>query len=473
MILNVEVSNKEIRILAENHSWFERKNCCNGLNYYKIPLERGIFNNGILENEDRLVEVLNEFRKKILGKRKLYVNLLVPFEGGLLKNFNLPAIKPKDIYFAVYYFLEDELPVSISEWIFEYKIVDRTKEQNDIHVLAIKKVIVNQYVNCFNKAGYEISKVDFAVEAIGDFLGYFGYDDIIFLKETYSECLQIVNYYQSIPLSVRYIENEIDLSRYFSFNVFNDRNTVVESIITDGSSLAEVCSRKLINSGIGENKVFLEKEIISVKDVIAEKYKKLIVSEGSSVFAVLGEILNNTKIKSKNKEKIKNTNKAKKKNFSFNFYRERVLKCHKRILAVLTIVFLCCSIMFCIFWYPYYSQAVQTTAEIKELEEKISLLKDSDMSVAVEQWGSKINTRENKNLYIILKKIVDGFDDAIDVERINYQNGKITILVECLSNVKAANFVDELMVAGGKNVNLMSYKCNSLGEIQLNITLEI
>ncbi len=125
-----------------------------GLNLGKYGEEKvapGIIVSGKIENEEKLVEILKRIQKKEGLK---FVRVALPEEQVYLFNIWLPKeVIGEDIREAILLQLEEHIPLSATEVLFDYEIISEAEKNLFIQVVAIPEEVIKAHVSAFQKSG--------------------------------------------------------------------------------------------------------------------------------------------------------------------------------------------------------------------------------------------------------------------------------------------------------------------------------
>ncbi|PIT96846.1 hypothetical protein COT82_00970 [Candidatus Campbellbacteria bacterium CG10_big_fil_rev_8_21_14_0_10_35_52] len=127
-------------------------------------LQEGIIVNGDIQNVDALAEEL----KKIKEKNNLnFIRASLPEEKVYLFRTHIPEdIEKKQIRSILEFKLEEYVPISPKEAVFDYEIINNQKENlqghTDVSVAVYTKNTVEKYFAAFDKAG--LTPLSFEVE---------------------------------------------------------------------------------------------------------------------------------------------------------------------------------------------------------------------------------------------------------------------------------------------------------------------
>lgn len=123
----------------------------------RIP--KGIIESGDIKQKEKLVEILDSFRKEL---NKKFIIVLLPEEKAFFSKIKLPLMKEREIRGALELQLEEYVPLSIDNIIFDFEIINKDifekKSKNkgslDVNVIAFPKTVVEDYRDVFIKANF-------------------------------------------------------------------------------------------------------------------------------------------------------------------------------------------------------------------------------------------------------------------------------------------------------------------------------
>lgn len=137
----------------------------------KIPLPAGVVEQGTLKNEALLVELVKGFFKEDLALGKIDLYLALPFQLGVVRNFSLPWIKPRERKEAIRYLVEEEVPFLGSDLIYDYLVLEENRnEKLSVLVGAARRSVVQHYINCLERLGFHVRGADFTHLVLGQAL---------------------------------------------------------------------------------------------------------------------------------------------------------------------------------------------------------------------------------------------------------------------------------------------------------------
>ncbi|MCX6731592.1 MAG: pilus assembly protein PilM, partial [Candidatus Parcubacteria bacterium] len=116
-------------------------------------IPRGLIESGEIKNKEKLVDFLKALQKELKSK---YLITALPEEKAFLARIKLPAMKEEEIRGAIELQLEEHIPLSVNETIFDFNITKETPDSNyiDVCLIAFPKKIIEDYRDVFAGAGF-------------------------------------------------------------------------------------------------------------------------------------------------------------------------------------------------------------------------------------------------------------------------------------------------------------------------------
>lgn len=131
----------------------------------EVIFPKDIIISGAIKDAPELVNILKDFRKKHDVE---YIRTMLPEERAYLFRTKVQNIRDRDIRTSVEFTIEENVPVSVSETVFDYTVLSETKgedgsEMLDVSVSVIQQDVVNEYLEVFQQAGF--TPLHFEVES--------------------------------------------------------------------------------------------------------------------------------------------------------------------------------------------------------------------------------------------------------------------------------------------------------------------
>lgn len=128
--------------------------------YGRIPLAFGLVTSGKITDPVGLRKVLNDLAGTL---KRHHVRVSLPEEQVYLFSVKLPLLKEDEVRGAIALTLEEHVPISSAEALFDYDLVKKTKSDLIIQVAATSQEIVDSYIAVFE--GTPFIPLSFELEA--------------------------------------------------------------------------------------------------------------------------------------------------------------------------------------------------------------------------------------------------------------------------------------------------------------------
>lgn len=122
-------------------------------NFGKKGIEKGIVERGEIKKPEELIKHLAFFKNELSNK---YVSVSLPEEKGFLKVVKLPFMKESQIRKSLTVQIEEIVPLSSEDVVFDFSIISSSVKNNITKVVlsVFPKKLAEDYVLVFEKAGY-------------------------------------------------------------------------------------------------------------------------------------------------------------------------------------------------------------------------------------------------------------------------------------------------------------------------------
>lgn len=124
------------------------------------PIPRGVIESGEVKKPADLRAVFSDIQKVY---KLEFVSVSLPEEKAYLFELHIPSMKYNDIRGAIELVLEEHVPLSAGEALFDYDIVKEDESTMSISVSVVPRSLVDGYLEAFEGSG--ITPVAFEVEA--------------------------------------------------------------------------------------------------------------------------------------------------------------------------------------------------------------------------------------------------------------------------------------------------------------------
>ncbi len=130
----------------------------------KKALAPGVITSGEVNNKDELINAIESIKKE-LGLD--YVKVSLPEEKGYLFTAKIPMVPENEVRGTIEAKMEENVPISPAELIFNYKITPNPeKERLDIVVSALPINVVDMYVEVIEKSGLKMISLEIESQAV-------------------------------------------------------------------------------------------------------------------------------------------------------------------------------------------------------------------------------------------------------------------------------------------------------------------
>ncbi|MCX6702050.1 MAG: pilus assembly protein PilM [Candidatus Zambryskibacteria bacterium] len=136
--------------------------------YIKKYTERiippGVIVSGQINNKEILIDILKVLKKDLDLN---YVKVSLPEEKAYLFTAKIPRVTQKEIRSAIESKIEENVPVSPNELVFDYKLIDRS--QNDYLIVSVSTLpisLISLYTYVFEKAELSLLSLEIESQAI-------------------------------------------------------------------------------------------------------------------------------------------------------------------------------------------------------------------------------------------------------------------------------------------------------------------
>lgn len=131
--------------------------------YSERPVPAGVVQSGQITNPNELGLILETLKKDLgLG----FVKVSLPEEKAYLFTAKIPIVAPKDVRGAIEFKMEENVPVSPAELIFDYMVTENYGDHLDVVVSALPVALVDSYVDVLNSVGLSPLSLEIESQAV-------------------------------------------------------------------------------------------------------------------------------------------------------------------------------------------------------------------------------------------------------------------------------------------------------------------
>ncbi len=131
--------------------------------YGRVALEAGIIKSGKIIDIVALRNVLNNLAPR--AKRR-NVRVALSEEQVYLFSLKLPLLKQDEVRGSVGLSIEEHVPISMSEAVFDYDLIKKTKDSLVVQVAVVQQEIVESYLNAFKNTPFVPSSFELEEQAL-------------------------------------------------------------------------------------------------------------------------------------------------------------------------------------------------------------------------------------------------------------------------------------------------------------------
>lgn len=145
---------------------FVRKNKDLVIDFFlEKPLPSGLIVSGDIKNSLEVSNILGEIKKEL---KIDFVKVSISEENAYLFNAKIPKINPNEIKGAIEFKMEENVPISSSELVFDYVITTPHghRDHVDVVVSALPTKISDDYVEITQRAGLSILSLEIESQAV-------------------------------------------------------------------------------------------------------------------------------------------------------------------------------------------------------------------------------------------------------------------------------------------------------------------
>ncbi|MFN3395287.1 MAG: type IV pilus assembly protein PilM [Thermodesulfovibrionales bacterium] len=138
-----------------------------------IPISPELIVEGSIIDSIRLTEALKELIRKAKIKTKDAVISISGHSAVIIKRISLPEMTEEELSESIKFEAEQYVPFDIEDVNIDFQILGPREEpgQMDVILVAVKKEVINDYVNVVNEAGFNTVIVDVDAFALENMYG--------------------------------------------------------------------------------------------------------------------------------------------------------------------------------------------------------------------------------------------------------------------------------------------------------------
>lgn len=131
----------------------------------KIDLPQGIIESGLIKETGKLSSILKDLSRRFNIR---YTRVSLPEEKTYLFTVTIDSVSPENLKDAVAFIIEENVPISSTEAIFDYEIIEENKVAGKIKmaVSVLSKNVASSYIDTFESAGITPTSFDLESQSI-------------------------------------------------------------------------------------------------------------------------------------------------------------------------------------------------------------------------------------------------------------------------------------------------------------------
>jgi type IV pilus assembly protein PilM len=131
--------------------------------YGEKKLPKGVVDSGYINDAKTLTAALLELKKE---HNLSFVRASLPEEKGYLFQMAVPTVNDGEISENIEFHIEENVPVSPRDAIFDYEIVERKEKETVVSVTVFPSKVVNAYLEVYKNAGLTVLSFETEGKAI-------------------------------------------------------------------------------------------------------------------------------------------------------------------------------------------------------------------------------------------------------------------------------------------------------------------
>ncbi len=157
--VGIDISDRSIKFIALAYTRGELTVDFSGEK--KIP--KGVIESGKLKDSNTIITLLKEIRTEHGCD---FVRASLPEEQMYLFELAVPKMSPDEIRGTIDIQLEEHVPLSAQDVVFDYDLVEEKSDSYKILVTVIPSVVVEEYTELFYKAGFTLLSLELEASAL-------------------------------------------------------------------------------------------------------------------------------------------------------------------------------------------------------------------------------------------------------------------------------------------------------------------
>ena len=128
-------------------------------------LPEGLVTSGFINNVDEVAGILQTLKKDL---RLHHIKVSLPEEKAYLFTTKIPKVGQKEICGAIEFKMEENVPVPVSELVFDYAVPDPDAHNDHLNIVvsALPVSVIDSYIETMNKAGLSLLSLEIESQAV-------------------------------------------------------------------------------------------------------------------------------------------------------------------------------------------------------------------------------------------------------------------------------------------------------------------
>lgn len=160
--VGIDISDTSIRYIELEES----KNGKYVKNFGEIKLPTGTITSGYINKSDEVVKALSEIKKQT---KSVFARVSLPEEKAYFFNTQMPNMEERELREAVGFRIEENVPLSAKDSIYDYTIIPSHSDTEHINVIVsvVPSKVSETYAEVIRRAGFLPTAFEISSQAIG------------------------------------------------------------------------------------------------------------------------------------------------------------------------------------------------------------------------------------------------------------------------------------------------------------------
>lgn len=157
----VDITDNTVRFLALHQTKAGKRIKCKG----SYPIESGVIKDGKITDKAKLIEILTQVQRE---NDIEFVHASLPEQQAYLFQATIPneAVDNEQLQTILEFKLEENVPISSRDLVFDYEIAERTSDDIILNIIAYPYDFVADYVEVFSAAGFKTRSFEIEAQSL-------------------------------------------------------------------------------------------------------------------------------------------------------------------------------------------------------------------------------------------------------------------------------------------------------------------